>query len=186
VELRLSATSVSNAKFDYRVNDLDDLKSIRRYLKRQLAPTTDEPYIYVEPIEGEFIRPAVTVRLIRTGAPATSGVRRPSYDVEHALVVTSYGRDRAETIALSERTWRLFNEGDDSQGASYRIPLWDFTNGWRLTRWMRVQRASLAFGLDTTDEAGLWSRPIEMRVVAPRARESRRVPTLASVSFQFS
>jgi hypothetical protein len=182
----MEAYSLSHAEAEMTYNDLDDLKSMRRFLKRALAPDTDEPYIYIEPIEAEFMRPAVTVKLVRTSPVGTVQARRPSYDVEHALVVTSYGRDRAETVSLGERVWRLFNEGDSRQGAAYRVPMWDFASGMRLSRWMRVPRENLSVGLDTADEGGHWSRPIEMRVKSPRVRPIRRVPTMASVTFRFS
>jgi hypothetical protein len=161
--------------------DLNDLKSVRRFFKRHLAPTTDSPFIYIEPLEGEFMRPSVTIRLVNTGPSGTGQAARPTYDVQHQLVISAYGRDRAETMALADKTWRLLMEGG-SNGAAFRIPLWEFASGGRLARWLRVDRNSLGFSLEATDDQGLWSRAIEARVASPRSKLVRVTPLMASVT----
>lgn len=180
--LRGVAYALASAGISYTYNDQDDLKNVRRFLKRNLAPTSEEPYIYIEPLEAQFIRPAVTIRLLRT-APAGQSAQaaRPTYDVEHALVVTAYGRDRAGTVSLAEAVSRLFHEGGADR-AAYRIPMWDYASNGRLSRLMRVSRGSLSVGLEASDDSGLWSRPIELRVQAPRVRQQvTRRPRLNAV-----
>jgi hypothetical protein len=179
----MHALAATEARVGFTLSDVDNMLSLRRWVKRSLAPTGDEPYVYIEPLEAQFIRPAITMRLIRTGLFGTRGqAARSTYDVELAVVATAYGRNRADTMTLAERFWRLFQDGG-AGGAAFRIPMWNFAMNVKLDRMMRVPRGSLSMGLDATDDSGQWSRPIELQVQAPRLRAPRRAkePQLAAI-----
>ena len=185
----MSTYALADALVYYRREDADDLRNIRRFLKRELAPESDTPYIYLVPslesttVEGTFKRPAVTVQLVMTGPSGSAQAARSTYTVMHSLVVTAYGESRVATMELSQRVYRLFNEGGRGfRGAAYRIPMWEYPSGMRLDRWMRVLRPSLSMGLDATDDEGKWSRPIQMRIESPREREVEQVPLMGAVS----
>lgn len=178
--LRGNAWAIGEAGIASEYQDDWDLKSFRRFLYRNLGGDAG-PKLFIEPDEGMFSRPAVTIRLATT-RQMSRAARRPTYDVEHALVVMVYGRDRAETVTLAKRVWRLMNEGG-AEGPAFRIPMWEFASGNRLSRWMRVESGSLSMSLDATDDEGQWQRSIEVRVKSPRMRLPRglRPPVIASV-----
>jgi hypothetical protein len=185
----IGAWSIGDALVYYRCSDADDLRSIRRFLKRELAPETETPYIYIVPdlenltYEGRFQRPAVTIRLVMSGPSGVGQAARGTYQVTHSVVVTAYGESRESTMTLAQQVWRLFHEGGRSfRGAAFRIPMWEYPSGMRLDRWMRVQRPTLSMGIDATDDEGKWSRPIQMRIDSPREREVEQTPLIGSVS----
>lgn len=176
------ATAITDARIEFRYQDTWDLKSVRRWVYRNLPALDDGPYVYIQPLEGEFKRPSVTIQLVRStpSGPGQSASR--SYGLDHTLALQVYGRTRDETIMLGQAVWRLFEEGGVDK-APYRIPMWEFRGGLRLARWMRVNRGSLSMGLDATDDEGLWQRPITVTVSAPRLRSTDRgIPLVGSVS----
>jgi hypothetical protein len=176
--LTASAVAISDAYVAAGYNDLDDLKSIRRWLYRAIP----EVYIYIEPIEGMFERPALTVRPADQGlAEGGQGAFAHTYNVEHSIIITAYGLDRAATIELGQRVWRLLHEGA-GDGAAYRLPMWSFALNAALARKLRVVAPSLAMSLEETDDEGKWSRPIELRVQSPRSRPTRRAPLVERVT----
>lgn len=194
-ELQRNFVSVceADAWVDWTYNDADDLKSIRRWLSRRLAPsasdTTDpdtangEPFVYVEPIEATFQRPAVTVQLLPGGvAENTQGANSPVWAVEHQLVITAYGSDRAHTVALGEQVFNLLNGAGAPREYAYVIPMWSFALKSRLARMMRVLPRSLAMGLEDRNEADIWSRPIEVRVRSPRSRIVTKASAIQTVA----
>lgn len=189
---QLDAVALASAFIDYEYRDSDDLLSVRRWIARNLSPgasaSTDpgpgEPWVYVEPLEATFIRPAITVRLVRTGLVSDgrrNAASRPTYDVEHSLVLMAHATTRDEAISLGEKLWRLFHEGG-SDLTPYRIPMWEFgAGGGQLDRQMRVVRESVSIGLDSTDEPDKWTRPLEVRVQSPRLRPRRPLPRINRV-----
>lgn len=163
----------------YAHRDDDDLKNVRRYLYRNLGYDAG-PRIFIEPLEAEFTRPGITIRLVRS-SPTGRAAARPTWDVQHTLVLTVYGRTRAETIDVAEQTWGLLHDGGQSGGA-YRIPMWDFGSNNRLERMLRVDTRSLTMSLETPDDDGQWSRTIEMQVRAPRIRPVSLSPLMGFVT----
>lgn len=186
---QLDAVALATAHLRYEYNDRDDLLSMRRWIARNLSPTASaasdpgvgEPWVYVEPLEARFMRPAITVRLVRTALVADgrrNAASRPTYDVEHSLVLMAHATTRDEAISLGEKLWRLFHEGGSSR-TPYRIPMWEFgAGGGRLDRQIRVIRESVSIGLDSTDEPDKWTRPVEVRVQSPRLRPRWPLPRI--------
>ena len=186
---QLSAGAVSGATWNYRYDDTDDLLSLARFLKRSLAPTggpntppaDGEPFIYTQPDEGDFRRPALTIRLVASDPAALAAASwSPSYNVEHAVVITAYGRDRDETMRLAQKLRRVFDEGG-YDGVPYSVPMWAIEAGVHVARRMRVLRSSLAMGLEQSDDANLWSRPLELRLRSPRLRLEKPAPIIQRV-----
>lgn len=179
----MQASALSSSFFAHTYDDEDDLKSVRRFLKRILAPDSDTPYIYIEPLEAEFMRPAVTIELVTTRPVNAGGARNASWDVEHTLTVRVYDEGREATTRLGERVWLAFTQGG-ADGAAFRIPMWAFAaGGARLSRFMRVSRDSLSMGNQQTDDESKWVRPIDLRVRSPRVRPISARPTIQSATF---
>jgi hypothetical protein len=200
-----SAYQGSGAILSYYYQDQDAIRSLKRYLSRSLAPETADfgsvkgspplpgnPYIYDNPTpEGQFRRPAITLRLVDSG-PNTTRPRRAS-NASYSLVLTIamliYGDDsdptsdsgRLSTMNLAERTRRIL-DGDDPRYAPWRIPMWNFQANVKLARLMRVMAGSPAMGLSDTDDLGKWYRSMTLRLEVPRLRMSTNSPVLASVS----
>ena len=187
------AAGTTWADLDFTYNDDDDLESIRRWLFRALCPNgyadgcglplDGEPYIFIWPRlqEGEFKRPAITLRLLTTFPAAISqpGPEGASYDENLSLVATCYGRDGTETIAIAEKMRRAFRAGTPGERA-YRLPMWWIAGGVKLARKLRVLPPSLSMGLDNTDDESMWSRPLEFTVTTPRLRPVTPVPDMRS------
>jgi hypothetical protein len=182
------STTLSEGGIDYVYNDPDDLKSMRRWLQRKLSPgatkttnpdsTKDEPFLFTEPIEGTFKRPAITIRLIDDLGIVTQGHASSNYLKQHLVMFTAYGEDRRQTVAIAEAMWDCFFSGGDPSGARFRIPVWAFDLNARLARFMRVLPESLSMGLDETNEQGEWERGVEARILAPRIRPVPGAPAL--------
>jgi hypothetical protein len=199
----LWGTSVSGARWGYEFNPTDDLMSLRRWLSRIVSPATagpigqvngnpgpGEPNFYIEPDEGEFVRPAVTIQLIEEGAstysPSDEKVRPRAWNSQLSITFKAYGDPeaaiggRADTIRIANLVWRALNEGGPDF-AAYRPPLWAFALHARVARRLRVLRTSLSMPLEDTDDQRRWVRPINARIIAPRTRPlARPVPVLSS------
>lgn len=184
------AHSTSAAVWDYAYSDEHDLLSIRRWLARGISPTLlatgtpgpGEAYIFPEPLEATFMRPALTIRLSNTGGTLMEGgAASPTFYVEHAVTITAYDEGRGPTVLLAQEVWRLLH-GWAHDGASWSIPLWNIDAGARLARRLKVLRTSLAMGLDETDDEGKWSRPITLRVRSPRTRPVATAPLIETVA----
>jgi hypothetical protein len=195
----MQAIALSSGEWGWTYNQLDELKSLRRYFQRIVSPGATggnepgpgEPWWYLvpdvdeeDPTEGEFMRPAVTIELIDTGPSLDGGgsATRPQYDVEHSVVLKVYGETRLGTIELAERVFAALNAGG-RDGASYRPQMWAFPLGAMLARRMRVLRPSLSMGMQGTDDEGKWSRPITLRVRAPRLRPVHARPVIERIQF---
>jgi hypothetical protein len=185
------AVTTSGARFGYQHNPTDDLFSLRRYLSRIISPSASgsvpaegplpngEPWFYVEPDEGKFMRPAVTIQLVddsaSTYSPSDDSVVRRSHYVEHAITIKAYGSPdvaiggRADTIRLGDLVWKALDHGGSDLRA-YRPNMWSFDMNALLARRMRVLRTSLSMALADTDDEGRWVRSLNFRVVAPRVR----------------
>lgn len=186
----LTAGFVTGASWVYRYDDPDDFLSIARWLHLSLSPGAtstdgpqgDEPWIYPEPKEGTFQRPSITMRVV-TSQPATGqplAAMGPSYGREHSLVLTAFGQDRAQTLRIAANLMRCFEEGG-FDGTPWSLPMWMSGAGTKLARRMRVVRASLAMGMEQTDDEGKWARPLEVRVQSPRLRLERPIPIIERV-----
>lgn len=194
LERNFVATALAEAKIAYAYNDLDDLKSLRRWVARWLSPNTsatvdptgDEPWVFLEPISGTFKRPAVTIRLLPTTGVVTQRAPGSNYAVLHRFVLTAYHEDHDTTVALGERLWRGFQEGGDPSMARFRVPMWAFGLNARLGRYMRVDPATLSFDLAETNEQGQWSRPLSVSIQSPRMRGAAGVPRIQSVDLSIA
>lgn len=184
----MMAITISAGRWGYQYSVTDDLFSLRRYLSRIITPTTIDPSAnvpagapnwYVEPDEGEFLLPAVTIQLIDDAAssysPSDANVSRRSYRDEHSIAIRAYGNPnaaiggRADTIRIGDLVWRALNEGGPDY-AAYRPAMWSFAMGALLARRMTLMRASLSMGLADTDDEGRWYRTVTCRVISPRVR----------------
>jgi hypothetical protein len=194
--LRSQAIAYANTDFVYRYNPLDELYSMQEWLARSVSPSTngggdpqnDDPYVFVVPLEGTFVRPAVTVELVDEGLAGPRAASPHIYMVTLSLSVVSYGVDRDHTFKLAQRVWDAVNDRGAGR-ASYRPQMWAWSlagsdaNGDqraapRLARRMRVLQTSLAMGLLQTDDEGKWSRPLSMRVDVPRVRSQLSAPVV--------
>jgi hypothetical protein len=192
----------------YYYQDDDAIKSLKRYLARALAPETADfgsvkgsapnpgnPYIYDKPTpEGQFKRPAITLRLIDTSEDTTRPRRasNASYSLVLTIAMQVYGQGsdptsdfgRLSTMALSERVRRVL-DGDDPRYPAWRIPMWNFQANVKLARLMRVMPGSPAMGLSDTDDLGKWYRGMTLRLQVPRLRLSAHSPVLQSFNYSF-
>jgi hypothetical protein len=194
------AIAVAATDFVYRYNADDDLNSLQEWLARSVSPSTnggqdpqgDDPYVYVVPLEAEFQRPAVTVELADEGMKAAGAASPHVYTVTLSVNVTSYGVDRTHTLWLAQRVWDAVNDRG-AGGAAYRPQMWawalagtdqngDSLPAPRLARRMRVLQTSLAMGLLQTDDEGMWSRPLSMRIDVPRIRTQLTAPVVHSIT----
>jgi hypothetical protein len=192
LERNFVAIATQSSGILYGYNDPDDIKSVRRWLKRELSPATDddtdpgpgEPFVFVEPIIGTFKRPAVTVRQLPVIPRITENLASTNYQVEHSFVLTAYGDDYDETFSLGERMRRMISEGSSPLFAPYRIPLWAFDLDARLARWMQVVPDSVQMELAETNEQGMWQRSMNLRVKAGRRRGTQHVPAVKSIGLK--
>ena len=183
------STTLAQAGISYAYNDIDDLKSLRRWVQRWLSPETDathdpdpgNPWVFIEPISGTFKRPAVTIRLLPTTGVVTQRAPASNYAVLHRFVLTSYHEDHDTTIELGQRLWRGFTEGGDPALARFRIPMWAFGLNARLSRYMVVLPETLSQDLAETNEQGVWSRALNVTIQSPRFRMAPGVPKIESV-----
>jgi hypothetical protein len=183
------ATAQARAGVLYTYNDLDDMKSLRRWVQRWLSPETDEthdpdeanPFVYLEPLTGTFKRPAVTIRLLPTTGLVTQRDPSSNYAVVHQFVLTAYHEDHDKSLALGERLWRGFWEGGDPALARHRVPMWAFGLNARLSRFMRILPETMSQDLAETNEQGVWSRALNVSIRAPRFRQAPSVPTVRSI-----
>lgn len=122
VDRQFMGISQSTAEVAYTYNDTDDARSLQRYLARELSPSAtltsdpvgDEPFIFNEPDlteEGQFRRPAITIRMIPAGlTEGGQNYRSVNFGVTHMVVLTAYGTTRQKTIELESGysvCWRL-------------------------------------------------------------------------------
>jgi hypothetical protein len=194
---RSQAIAFARTDFRYRYNTGDDLCSLQEWLARMVSPSTwggadpsgDDPYVFLIPLESEFMRPAVTIELVDEDLTEAGAASRGVYAVSLSVSVVSYGRDRGHTIDLAQRVWDAVND----RGAAYRPQMWAWSlagsdeNGRqraapRLARRMRVLQTSLSMGLLQTDDEGKWSRPLSMRLDVPRVRSQRMAPFVQQIS----
>ena len=176
------------AWLEYRYDETDDLIAVQRWLWKGLGRDAG-PYVYIEPLEGTFERKAglgaVTVLALPVTIPEGRATT-PFYKEQMQLVISAYGSapagepGRAETVALGRRIWRLFNEGQPG-APPWRIPMYADAYRAQLARFLRVLPRSLSMGLEDTTDQGLWRRPIEVTVEAPRQRDVRFTPTVEAI-----
>lgn len=183
------ATALSRAGILYTYSDIDDIKSLRRWVQRGLSPETDathdpdpgNPWVFIEPISGTFKRPAVTIRLLPTSGIVTQRDPSANYAVLHRFILTSYHEDHDTTVELGQRLWKLFWEGGDPALARHRVPMWAFSLNARLSRYMAVLPESLTQDLTETNEQGQWSRALNVSIRSPRFRMPPDVAKIESV-----
>jgi hypothetical protein len=189
---QLWGTSVSGARWGYAFNPTDDLMSLRRYYSRIISPATaspigtvgpnpgaGEPNWYIEPDEGQFLLPAITIQLVEEGAssysPSDQKVRPRAWEAQLSITFKAYGDPdaaiggRQDTIRIANLLWVALNQGGPDGGA-YRPAMWAFGLHARVARRLRVLRTSLSMPLEDTDDQRRWVRPINCRIIAPRIR----------------
>ena len=202
----MQAVSVSGARWGYEYNVVDDLMSMRRWLSRIISPATiapigttggnpatGQPNLYIEPDEGEFLLPAVTIQLVEEGAstysPGDRNVHKRGYWSQLQLVIKVYGDPatsiggRADTLRLGTLVWRALNEGGED-GAAYRPQLYAFALHAKVARRMRLVRTSMSMALEDTDDQRRWFRAIHVRCMSPRKRplSSPVIPVLTNIN----
>lgn len=190
LEQNFVGTTLARGGILYTYNDIDDIKSLRRWVQRGLSPETTatrdpdpgNPWVFIEPISGVFKRPAVTIRLLPTSGNVTERDNSANYAVTHSFVLTAYHEDHDTTIELGQRLWRLFWDGGDPSQARHRVPMWAFDLNARLARMMRVIPESMTQDLAETNEQGQWSRALSVSIRVGRFRMPPQVATIQSVT----
>jgi len=213
---QLWGTSVSGARWGYSFGPQpngqhDDLMSLRRWLSRIVSPGTaapigavgaspgpGEPNFYIEPDEGAFLLPAVTIQLVEESAstysPTDEKARPRAYNVQLSIAIKCYGNPaveptvpdggRGDTIRIANLVYKALNEGGPDL-AAYRPDMWAFGLHARVARRLRVVRTSLSMPLEDTDDQKRWVRPISAKVIAPRTRPlSSPRATLTSIGLR--